>query len=114
MINEYIAKIPLDVILIIFGFAVRHFIPSIAAGKESQNLIKYIKKREMTKDQQQELEANLGETRLWVELHTKSCPHVSQAVNDAKEDCRKIFNNQIKKEDKMPDEPVDTEAGKGN
>lgn len=78
MVIKLIQKIPLDVLLILIGFGVRHFLPTIATGKESQNLLKYLKSRELTKEQQAELATNLAQTQLWIELHEQSCPYVKK------------------------------------
>ena len=92
MIVDFLHKIPLDVILILIGFGVRHFLPTISSGKESQNLLKYLMNNQMTNEQQAELAANLAQTQLWIELHEQACPYVLHDIVEAKYQLKKIID----------------------
>lgn len=65
---------------ILIGFAVRHFFMPFISGKEIKDMIQYLKKHEITKEETCELRANLAQTQLWIELHEQSCPYVKKKL----------------------------------
>jgi 5-bromo-4-chloroindolyl phosphate hydrolysis protein len=90
--TELLTKVTPEIISIAIGFAMRHFLMPLISGKETSHLIKYLKNHQITKEQQAELNCNLSETRLWIELHSQSCPYVKKELREAKETVKKLFN----------------------
>jgi hypothetical protein len=74
-----------DVIALIAGFALRHFLMPFFSGKETSSLLKYLKAQQETKEQRAELKYQLAEVRCWLETHEKSCPYVKKEIREAKE-----------------------------
>ena len=91
MASEIYRLIP-EVIAVSLGFALRHFLAPIVSGKETANLLRYLKNHEETKEQKAELKCNLAETRLWLEVHADTCPYTKHAISSAKNQALKLFN----------------------
>lgn len=89
---DYLPKFLPEIISIVIGFLLRHFLMPIISGKEISTLIKYLKTHEQTKEEQAKLDLNLAQTQLWLELHANSCPYVKKELREAKELTKKIFN----------------------
>lgn len=93
MYNEYLKTYSPEIIGLLIGFLLRHYIPTIVTSKEAQNLLKYLRNNIMTKDQQHEMQANLAQTQLWMEVHSQSCPYVKKEIREAKEAIYDIINH---------------------
>lgn len=86
-----ISTITPELIAVALGFALRHILMPYFSGKETSNLIKYIKQHEITKEQKAELSSNLAEARLWIEVHSDSCPYVKKRLREAKQELSDII-----------------------
>lgn len=78
MIFSTLQKLSPEIIGILIGMAIRHFLMPFISGKEVADMLKYLKKHEMTKEEVCELKSNLAQTQLWIELHEQACPYVKK------------------------------------
>lgn len=90
MIYNTIKVISPELVGIAIGFLLRHFLMPFISGRETSELLKYLRKAQITRDEQAELKFNLAQTQHWIELHVLSCPYVSKADREAKQEIHKI------------------------
>lgn len=90
--TSIITTITPEIIAVALGFALRHLLMPYFSGKETSNLLKYLRTHEITKDEQAELKYNLAEARLWMEIHAKKCPYVKTEIEQGKKELLNIIN----------------------
>lgn len=81
---DNIQFITTEIVAIIIGFSIRHFLMPIMSGKEISSLLKYLRTNQMTKDDIAELKYQLEQAKVWNEIHEKACPYVNYEIQKSK------------------------------
>lgn len=92
MILQTLKTISPELIGIVIGFLIRHFFMPFVSGKETSNLIKYLKAHLESTDQKAELKYNLAEAKFWNDFHAHACPYVAHELKEAKNTIKKLAN----------------------